>query len=370
MDGPNRFKLGLFCTNSSGGVAMTTVPERWVASWENNLTVTRMAEAAGWEFTLPIARWHGYRGKTDTQGSAMETLTWAAALLASTEAITVFGTLHVPLINPVFAAKQIVTADLVGRGRFGLNMVSGWHPEEFAMFGIELREHEERYAFTAEWLEIVTRIWSETLPFHHKGRFFDLKGVSLAPQPYGGGRPLLMSAGSSPAGRAFAAAHVDCIFAAFPDLDALPGEIAAIRKMADPRPIGVYASGHMVCRRTRREAQEYYHYYTYEMGDWDAVEHTLSIRGQSRSIPAEKLAAMKERLVSGVGTFPVVGSLDDCAETFRRMSEGGLDGMALGLVNYIDELPFLEAELLPRMERLGLRQPARAKSIPPKTSQA
>ena len=357
MDGPNRFKLGLFCTNSSGGVAMTKVSERWEASWVNNLRVTRMAEAAGWEFTLPIARWHGYQGTTDTQGSSMEPLTWATALLASTEAITVFGTLHVPLINPVFAAKQIVTADLVGHGRFGLNMVSGWHPYEFEMFGIELREHDERYAFTEEWLEIATRIWSETLPFDYKGRYFNLKGVSLSPAPYGGGRPLLMSAGSSPAGRGFAAKHVDCIFAAFPDLEALPGEIASIRQMAGLRSIGVYASGHMVCRRSRREAEEYYRYYTYEMGDWDAVEHTLEIRGQSQSIPSEKLETIKERIVSGVGTFPIVGSLDDCAETFRRMSEGGLDGMALGLVNYINELPFLEAELLPRLERLGLRGP-------------
>ena len=357
MDGGNRFKLGLFCTNSSGGVAMTTVPERWEASWENNLAVTRMAEAAGWEFTLPIARWHGYQGKTDTQGSSLETLTWATALLASTDAITVFGTLHVPLINPVFAAKQIVTADLVGHGRFGLNIVSGWHPYEFAMFGIELLEHDDRYAYSAEWLEVATRIWSETQPFDHKGKYFDLKGVTLSPQPYGGGRPLLMSAGSSPAGRAFAANHVDCIFAAFPDLDSLSGEIASIHRMAGGRRLGVYASGHMVCRRTAREAQEYYHHYTHEMGDWDAVEHTLGIRANSESIPMEKLAKIKERLVSGVGTFPIVGSLDECAETFRRMSEAGLDGMALGLVNYIDELPFLEAELLPRMERMGLRQP-------------
>jgi len=32
--------------------------------------------------------------------------------------------------------------------------------------------------------------------------------------------------------------------------------------------------------------------------------------------------------------------------------------MAIGMVNYIDEIPFVEAELLPRMQRLGLRDPA------------
>jgi alkanesulfonate monooxygenase SsuD/methylene tetrahydromethanopterin reductase-like flavin-dependent oxidoreductase (luciferase family) len=117
----NRFKLGLFGLNCSGGMTMTKAPERWEASWENNIKATRMAEAAGLEFVLPIARWHGYRGETDTEGTTFETLTWAAGLLSATTDIVAFGTVHVPLINPIFAAKQCVTADSIGQGRFGLN---------------------------------------------------------------------------------------------------------------------------------------------------------------------------------------------------------------------------------------------------------
>ena len=59
---------------------------------------------------------------------------------------------------------------------------------------------------------------------------------------------------------------------------------------------------------------------------------------------------------SGTGTFPVVGSYDEVAETFRKLSEAGVDGMAVGLVNYIDDFPALRDEVLPRMQRLGLRQ--------------
>ena len=337
---------------------MTTVPERWVASWDNNLRVTRMAERAGLEFTLPIARWHGYRGLTNTQGSAFETLTWATGLLSCTRAITIFGTVHTPLHNPVFAGKQMVTASHAGPGRFGLNVVSGWNADEFRMFGVDLLEHDERYAYTAEWMDIVKRIWSEDRPFDYQGAYFHLKGVLLKPKP-NGSRPLLMSAGSSTAGREFAARNADCLFMAIVDLDGLTGEIASIRALAGQRRVGVFASGHMVCRATDREAKEYYHYYVHEMGDWDAVEHILCIRAQTQSIPQDRLAKMKERLISGVGTFPVVGGADQVTEIFRRMSEAGLDGMAIGLVNYIDELPFIEAELLPRMERVGLRLPIR-----------
>src|SRR3954452_24027571 len=107
MAGTNKFKLGLFAMNCSGGMTMTKAPERWDASWDNNVTAARLADDAGLEFLLPIGRWHGYQGQSDTQGTTFETLMWAAGLLASTREITTFGTLHVAFVNPTFAAKPM-----------------------------------------------------------------------------------------------------------------------------------------------------------------------------------------------------------------------------------------------------------------------
>ncbi len=59
--------------------------------------------------------------------------------------------------------------------------------------------------------------------------------------------------------------------------------------------------------------------------------------------------------MAGIGSFPLVGSYDDVAATLKQLSDAGLDGMAVGLVNYIDEFPAVRDELLPRLERLGLR---------------
>ena len=159
MQNANKFKLGLFGMNCSGSFA-TTAPERWQAGWDENLEAARLADEAGLEFVLPIARWIGYGGQTDRQGTSFEILSWASALLAATDEIVAFSTIHVPLVHPVFAAKSIVTADHVGQGRFGINIVSGWNVEEFAMFGIPLREHDERYDYSAEWVSILKRIYS------------------------------------------------------------------------------------------------------------------------------------------------------------------------------------------------------------------
>jgi FMNH2-dependent dimethyl sulfone monooxygenase len=43
------------------------------------------------------------------------------------------------------------------------------------------------------------------------------------------------------------------------------------------------------------------------------------------------------------------------AAEFKRLGDLGIDGMAIGLVNYIDDFPALRDEVLPRMQRLGLR---------------
>ena len=100
----NKFKLGLFGPNCSGGLTMTKAPERWDPSWINNIIVARLADAAGLEFILPIGRWHGYKGETDTEGTNFETLTWASGLLAATQEVCLFGTVHVPCIGPILGS--------------------------------------------------------------------------------------------------------------------------------------------------------------------------------------------------------------------------------------------------------------------------
>ena len=356
----NRFKLGLFGMNCSCGSIATTAPEQWTADWDQIISAARMADEAGLEFLLPIARWHGYGGSTDRQGTSFETITFATGMLTATRGIATFATVHTALIHPVFAAKQLVTADHAGHGRVGLNVVSGWNAGEFDMFGAQLLPHEARYAHTEEWMTIAKRVWSETEPFDHKGEHFDLKGVIVKPKPYGGGRPLLMSAGSSPTGRRFAVRNADCLFMAIVGVDTLAAEIAEIRSGAPEREVGVFASGHVICRATEKEALEYKHYITHEHGDWEAAEAALEKRlasgGQESMTPAQ-LMQIKERFICGGGTFPVIGSYDQCAQIFKTLADAGLTGMAIGLVNYAQDMPGIRDELLPRMERLGLRVP-------------
>ena len=83
LRGPNRFKLGVFSTNADGGLAITDVAERWRASWDDNLAAAGIADRAGLEFLLPIARWRGFGGKNHVREWSFETFTWAAGLASA-----------------------------------------------------------------------------------------------------------------------------------------------------------------------------------------------------------------------------------------------------------------------------------------------
>ena len=89
IDGKD-FKLGLFSSNCSGGMAVSKAPDRWSASWDDNLRLAQIADEVGIDFLLPIARWIGYGGETNFHGSVLDPTVWAASLLANTKRISVF----------------------------------------------------------------------------------------------------------------------------------------------------------------------------------------------------------------------------------------------------------------------------------------
>jgi len=361
MYNTNKLKIGLFGANCSSGRAVTMVPERWSGNWPDNLRLARMADEAGIDFMLPIGRWKGYGGDTDYQGATLETLTWASGLLASTKNITVFGTVHAPLFNPVIAAKEMVTADHIGEGRFGLNIVVGWNEGEFEMFGVEQREHEDRYGYAQEWLDVIKMIWSDQEDFDFQRKYFSMKGVRGKPKPFGGTRPLMMNAGSSGTGQAFAIRNCDAFFlqASRDSLAETAERVAAVQKLAKEggRDIGCYTVGVITCRPTRKEAEEYYQYSIVEHADWSAVDGILALKNISpQTVPMEEYLLKRNQYAQGMGGLPIVGDPDFVAKQIADLSQAGLTGIGVSLVNYAQELPFFCDEVLPRLVRAGVRE--------------
>ena len=55
------------------------------------------------------------------------------------------------------------------------------------------------------------------------------------------------------------------------------------------------------------------------------------------------------------GVYPFVGTPDDIAQEMARMSGTGLAGCTVAFVDYLKEIPYFLDEVLPRLERLGVR---------------
>jgi len=363
MYNANALKIGIFGANCSSGRSATKVPERWSASWPDCRRLARMADAAGIDFMLPIGRWKGYGGDTDFHGSTLETITWAVGLLSATERMTVFGTVHAPLFHPLIAAKEFVTADHVGEGRFGVNLVVGWNEGEFEMFGVTQREHDVRYDFAQEWLDVVKQAWSDRGDFDFHGRFLDLKGVRAYPKPYGDTRPIIMNAGSSEVGQAFALRNCDAFFVATAgsrtSLEGNAKKVAEIRSSAQRfgRDIEIYTVGQVICRASQQEAEDYYRHAIIENADWGAIDGMLANKNITpQTIPPDEYVKKRQYFAEkAIGGYPFVGTPDRVADELSTINKAGMRGIALSFVNYLDELPYFCEEVLPRLVRLGAR---------------
>jgi len=360
--GPNRLKLGVFGANLGSGCTATLAEGTLDATWPATLEIAQLADEAGIEAMVPVARWKGFGGPTNFNGDSFETYTWAAGLGAQTKRIAVFATSHVPTIHPVVAAKQATTIDHITGGRFALNVVCGWFEPEFAMFGRGLMDHETRYEYAAEWLDVMLRLWTEEDEFDFEGRFFKIEKGFHQPKPIQRPYPPIMNAGRSGTGNRFAAKYSDMIFTSLWEYDHSGAEerVGELRTLARKfgREIQVWTTGFAICRPTEKEARDYHHYIVEEMGDWEAVSNLLRIqRVDNADVPPDVLRKRKAHLIAGWGGHPLIGTAEQITDELCGLSRAGLDGIVLSWVNYRDELLQWNAEVMPLLVQAGLREP-------------
>jgi alkanesulfonate monooxygenase SsuD/methylene tetrahydromethanopterin reductase-like flavin-dependent oxidoreductase (luciferase family) len=231
------------------------------------------------------------------------------------------------------------------------------------MFGVTQREHDARYDFAQEWLDAVKRAWREPAEFDFEGQFLRLKGVRAYPKPFGDSRPIIMNAGSSPVGQAFALKNCDAFFVATSgsrtSMDGNVKKVAEIKDQAHAlgRDIEIFTVGQVICRPTQQEAEDYYHHAIIENADWGAIDGMLANKSITpKTIGADEYLKKREYFAShAVGGYPFVGTPDHVAGELAAISKAGMRGIALSFVNYLDELPYFCDEVLPRLARAGVR---------------
>ncbi|HEY0580721.1 MAG TPA: LLM class flavin-dependent oxidoreductase, partial [Chloroflexota bacterium] len=276
----------------------------------------------------------------------------------------IFSTSHVPTVHPIMAAKQATTIDHISDGRFALNIVCGWFEPELVMFGAPIMEHDTRYEYAQEWLDVLKLLWTSEDEFDFEGRFFKINKGFHQPKPIQQPFPAIMNAGGSPVGQRWAAKNADMAFVVLQqhDYEGAKRQVDHLRSLARDefgREIGVWASGYVVSRPTEKEARDYLNWYVVEMGDDIAVDNIARVLGlQSAVVPPEIMEPFKFHFKAGWGGYPLVGTPEQITDELSTLARVGIDGVLLSWLNYQEEGPAFMTEVLPLMEQAGLRAPA------------
>jgi dimethylsulfone monooxygenase len=360
--GKNKLKLGTFGTNILG-VSMTRVPEQAPLSWKRVVEAGKLADDAGFELLVPVARWKGFVEERPDHpgGMSYDCYTWSAGLSQATTNAGVFTTSHVPTIHPIMAAKQIATIDHISGGRAGLNVVAGWNRPELEMFGANMREHDERYEQAGEWVELIRKLWTSDEAFDFDGKFYQVrKGISM-PRPLQRPMPPIMNAGGSPRGQRFAAQHADVAFVILESdsVEENSAKIASYKKLAREefnREIQVWSYGYIVQGETQAAAEQFHDYYANQMGDDEALDGWMKLNSMNAQlVPPHIMQMLRTRFKAGGGGLPFVGDAAHIAGKLADVSAAGLDGIVLTWVDYVKGLTSFIGDVMPKLERLGVR---------------
>jgi dimethylsulfone monooxygenase len=163
-----------------------------------------------------------------------------------------------------------------------------------------------------------------------------------------------------PAASAFAIRNCDAFFTnaykQSPEATAQAVKDAKADARTQGREIDVYTVGVVTCKPTQREADDYYRYCMVDEADWSAVDAILAKRNISEAtVGADEFTRKRLHQANGMGGLPLVGDPDRVASELIKLSEAGLRGIGVSFVNFADELPYFCDEVLPRLERAGLR---------------
>lgn len=358
-DDKNKLKLGTFGTNVSNGLTISDADTSFELSWHHTVKLAQQADSMGLDLVVPVGRWRGFGGNTNFNGESYETYTWAAGLAQATERVMIFATSHVPVVNPIVAAKQAATIDHISGGRFGLNLVMGWFTPEMEMFGSEQREHDQRYGVGDEWLQIVKRLWTEEEPFSFAGDFYTVNNAQSWPKPIQQPHPVIMNAGASPAGSDFAARNADISFIAMADLDTTARRVEDFKNTTFEkyqRQPHVFTGAYVVCGDTEAEAKDQLRAIL-DGADRDAARNLMQVLGIQSGSFKELMAqtSAEDAFITGWGTPVILGTPEQVTERLIAIENTGITGMTLGFHDYEHGLHHFDKTVMPLLREAGLR---------------
>jgi pyrimidine oxygenase len=204
-------QVGVFIPIGNNGWLISTTSPQYKPTFDLNREVVQKAERYGFDFALSMIKLHGFGGPSGFWDYNLESFTLMAGLASVTSRIQLFATCAVLTMPPPFAARMAVTIDSISKGRFGVNIISGWQRREYTQMGIwpGAEHYRRRYDYCAEYVAVMRELWAKGQS-DFKGDFFQMDDCRLLPMPTG--NIPIICAGQSDAGTRFASTYCEYNF--------------------------------------------------------------------------------------------------------------------------------------------------------------
>lgn len=328
-----------------GGWLRNVPDEGMAATWEYVKRLAIRSEQIGYDLTLVAELL-----LNDIKGinaPSLDAWSTAAALAAVTKRLELMVAVRPTFHQPALLAKQAANIDHISNGRLSLNVVSAWWSDEARRYGVHFEEHDDRYARTDEWLQVVDGAW-QSPSFTYRGRYYSTSDTVLEPKPVRSPRPTIYAGGESEAAKSLIAKRCDAYVMHGDPPERIAPKIADMRRRREElglSPVTFGMAAFAIVRPTEREVErEIERITTVSEGspgygnyqDW--LAHTK----------LEQQVSLQDYSVSNRGLRAgLVGTPDQVAERVREFEDVGVNLLLLQSSPQLEEMERFSAEVMP-----------------------
>ncbi len=319
-----------------GGWLRNVEDERMTIDWDYISRLVRRSEETGYSLTL-IAELN----LNDIKGvdaPSLDAWSTAAALAAVTKSIELMVAVRPTFHLPALLAKQSANIDRISNGRLSLNVVSSWWAEEAKKYGVHFDEHDDRYARTAEWLDVVDAAWKKD-HFSYSGKYYSAQDLVLQPKPVSHPRPTIYAGGESETAKNLIAEKCDAYVMHGDPPDRIAEKIQDMKERRERRglaPMKFGVAGYVIVRETEQDAKKELERITdvrQNAAGYKNYEQWLANTQLERRVSLEDYSVSNRGLGSGL-----VGTPQQIADRIGEFERAGADLLLLQFSPQAEEM--------------------------------
>lgn len=327
-----------------GGWLRNVEDERMEPTWDYVRNLAQRSEELGYSLSL-IAELN-LNDIKGVEAPSLDAWSTAAALAAVTSTLELMVAVRPTFHNPALLAKQAANIDHISNGRLTLNVVSSWWADEAVKYGISFDQHDDRYARTSEWLDVVDGCWSRQ-GFSYFGKYYQVRENVLSPKPVSMPRPTIYAGGESETAKNLIARKCDAYLMHGDDPGVVGKKIADMRirrESMDLPPLVFGVAGYAIVRDSEAEAKR-------------EVERITNVQQSARGYAnyqqwisgsnLEQKISLADYSVSNRGLRSgLIGTPEQVSERLQEFSAAGVDLVLLQSSPQLEEMERFSAQVI------------------------